>query len=58
MLHKVQRMLREKEGQSSFEIHVGMSELLLTPYVLSLPSTPAPTLTSRYQPRLYNLEEL
>ena len=51
-------MLREKEGQSSFEIHVGMSELLLTPYVLSLPSTPAPTLTSRYQPRLYNLEEL
>lgn len=36
MLMKVQRMLKEKEGQSDFEIHVGQSELLMDEAAFSI----------------------
>lgn len=31
MFKRVQRMMREKEGQSTMEVHTGVSELLYSP---------------------------
>lgn len=51
-------MLKEKEGLSDFEVHVGISELLLSPEALTLPSTQNQPKDALYEPRLYNLSQL
>ena len=54
MLMRAQRLLKEKDGLSDFEIHIGISELLIDDACLHIDQP----LNRFYTPRLYNLEQL
>ena len=54
MFIKVQRILKEKEGQSDFEIHIGMSELLMDDACIHVTKP----LKNYYVPRKYCWDEL